>query len=57
MQIGKPILYVIFGIENVLGVPGNDETISGWHAKEKNPALFLSKRKHYNHFLVFLTCI
>ena len=29
MQIGKPILYVIFGIENVLGVPGNDETISG----------------------------
>ena len=54
MEIGKPNLYVTTGVENVLGIVGNDETISGSRkirAKLSNPTLLLSN-KYYKHLLV-----
>lgn len=54
VEIGKPNLYVTTGVENVLGIVGNDETISGSRkirAKLSNPTLLLSN-KYYKHLLV-----
>ena len=59
MEIGKPSLYVATGMENVLGVVDNDETIFGLRKiriKLISATLLLSKKKMLQTFLVGFSC-
>ena len=59
MEIVKPSLYVATGIENILGVVDNDETIFGSRKiriKLISATLLLSKKKMLQTFLVGFSC-
>lgn len=60
MEIGKPSLYVATGMENVLGVVDNDETIFGLRKipiRLISATLLLSKKKKMlQTFLVGFSC-